>query len=103
MSDHQDGVIITVKEQANGDLRSLHEPGRVSAALKLLAAQIDRSPGEWRIVCISTPSTIRGDLGIAKNSPRSQRGYVEALLLSRIDRLDLLDPTIVPRWPSKYR
>jgi hypothetical protein len=100
------GVIVTVREQRSRELRSLHEPGKRIEALRAVCARIDRLPGEWKIVCYSTPEMIEGDLRgpRLKRHPGGKGSYLEnpeALALARIRRLDLLDPALAERRRSK--
>lgn len=91
------GVIVTVRLHPTGELRSLHEPGLRIEALRAIADKLDRAAGDWKIVCYSTPQTILGDMkGLRSvNDPkRPAIGAVESVALGKIDRLDLLDPSI---------
>lgn len=65
-------------------------------ALRAIIADLDETPGDWRIVCISTPVTIyrdmHGDRPVREpGAPLPEVGY-----LSKLRRLDLLPPPSFP-------
>jgi hypothetical protein len=95
--DRDAGVIITAKEQTTGVLRTLHEPGSRLQALYAVIERLDRMPGDWKIICYSNPDTIYSDLKLGPH----RGGTVEQMILSRIDRLDLLDPSLDNGYPSR--
>jgi hypothetical protein len=105
------GVIVTLKSQRTGKLFSLHVSGKRLDALRHIAAVIDQAEEDWRVICYSTPETIRQDLK-GKREKRGGRYHdkdkrladnVEAHALSRIGRKDLLDPSLYRSDQSHYR
>lgn len=95
------GVIVTVREQKSGALRSLHEPGLRGPALYEVCKRIDRLPGDWKVVGYSTPSTVRSDLhgsrdtnSLSKQGSSNGNNSVERTALAKVRRLDLLDPRL---------
>jgi hypothetical protein len=105
------GIVVTLRAQDNGDLRSAHVPGHAVGALRFVAAWIDLQDREWRLLSYSTPYTIATDLagGRIDMSVRAERSTAtisgggretrtkarpERIALGRIGRLDLLDPSL---------
>lgn len=104
------GVLVVLREQRTHRQRVEHLTGKVGDSLKVLAAEIDRlheQDEDWRVSCISSPSTIYRDLQGARGLPGEERfsqdgdpiltlSYeaqtVEAAYLGKIGRLDLLEP-----------
>lgn len=97
------GINVTLRRQDTRELHSLHIPGKRMEALQHLADLIDHSGIDWRLLSYSTPQTIGGDLAKKRiqqaetGSDRDMPTYlssIEANMLGRIRRLDLLDPQI---------
>jgi hypothetical protein len=97
------GIIVTLRRQDTLELHSLHIPGLRGEALQIVAEMIDRSGVDWRVLSYSTPDTIAGDLAKKRiqqpkdGSTRRMPTYlssIEANMLGRIKRLDLLDPAL---------
>jgi hypothetical protein len=96
------GIIVTLRRQDTLELFSMHVAGLRGEALRHLAALIDHSGVDWRVLCYSTPQLIEGDIKQRravqqKSETRRTFTYLntpEASALARIDRLDLLDPAI---------
>lgn len=82
------GVTVIVREQTSGDLMTMTNAGPAHKALALLCASIDKLPGDWKIVTVSTPGSIYGDLQGATDPERS--ASPEKRMLAKIGRLDLL-------------
>lgn len=102
----EEGIIVTLRDQQSRELYSLHVPGFKQDALRHVAEIIDGSGRDWRLLCYSTPALIAGDL----SGPRLQattKGTIphtdcpEAQALSKIKRLDLLDPALDRGWQRK--
>lgn len=95
------GVIVTLREQSSMRVYAMHVPGLRGAALEQVAAWCDAQPLDWRLLCYSTPLTIRRDLDGSRTQRNGQPrevdalGNVEATALARIGRSDLLDPELV--------
>lgn len=83
------GVTITAYELGTGRMVTISALGPVTDRARELCERIDELEGDWRVLTISTPSTIYGDL-------QGERGeYLatpERRLLGSIARLDLLMP-----------
>lgn len=64
-------------------------------ALLSIARELDERPARWRVVCISSPSTILGDLRGREHEhgygDTTQLSVPEARMLGAIGRLDLLE------------
>jgi hypothetical protein len=97
------GITVTLRRQDTLELHSLCIPGLRGEALQIVADMIDRSGIDWRLVSYSTPETIAGDLAKKRiqqpktGSTRRMPTYlssIEANMLGRIKRLDLLDPAL---------
>ena len=97
------GITVTLRRQDTLELHSMHVPGKRMEALRHLAALIDRSGVDWKIFSYSTPETIAGDLAkkrVQEPDPDAERRMptyiqsIEANVLGRIKRLDLLDPAL---------
>lgn len=101
----QFGVIVTAREIETGSVRTLHESGLRTEALRIICTRLDALEGEWRIVSCSTPETIRRDLQGHRLQKVGRRvGHVdfpERNLLGHIGRLDLLDVSECAHRPSK--
>jgi hypothetical protein len=99
------GVIVTVREQTTGVMRTLHVAGKAGDALRTVCARVDAWDGDWRVVCYSTPQTVLGDLqGARARFGAGQGGHVdcpEATMLARIGRIDLLDPALDHGHPGR--
>lgn len=107
------GVTVTCRNQTNGMLLTIHRPGLVWQSLRAVCRNLDKMDGEWLIVAISTPRTIVADLkGRADPERRHEgdagdpgmadyeidaRAKIEKLMLAKIGRVDLLEPTPKPR------
>lgn len=105
-SERHYGVIVTCVHDDGPPAWTFHVPGGSGDALRSACAMIDaRGPG-WRIVSISSPTSVHRDLqgtrdrGTAMNEPSGNadgltyddpRGY-ELMMLRRIGRRDLLAP-----------
>jgi hypothetical protein len=92
------GVIVTLRRQDTRELYSLHVPGKRYEALQWIAAKIDASGQDWKVLCYSSPQTIVGDMhGKRLTQDKYGRAILdnpEARLLGAIKRLDLLDPSL---------
>ena len=66
-----DGVSITFREQQTGNLRTITRRGcAIREAVRSLCADVDLWEGDWKVQCISTPTTIWRDLqGIREYQP----------------------------------
>lgn len=89
------GVIGTMREQTTGARFSLHEIGTKRVAVNRIAEWCDKQAGDWRVLSLSTPATVLGDLTQSRVSIHDgQEGNVqspERQLLGFIGRTDLLD------------
>jgi hypothetical protein len=93
------GIIVTLRRQDTGELHAMHIPGKKDEALRHMAALIDRSGVDWRLLCYSSKQTIEGDLAkrrVVRTKPGmpAQLVAIEAMALGRIRRKDLLDPSV---------
>lgn len=84
------GIIVTLRCQRDGHTITLHVPGKRLDALRYIAKAIDRSQGDWCVLCYSTPETVLGDL----QGMRDNNEPPEVNALAAIERLDLLDPKV---------
>jgi len=93
----QVGVIVTVRELETGTRLVLHEPGNPTQALAEVCDRLDALPGEWRVICLSTPATIHRDLqGTRLREGDDLLELPERPALARVGRLDLLDASLLP-------
>ena len=87
------GVIVSVRHQQTGQMRSLHEPGRAREALARACERVTAMGDEWRIVSISTPPSIYRDLqGIRVRERR--RGFLKTEEIKSRSRVDDPRPEI---------
>jgi len=92
------GVIVTARELQTGERLVLHEEGTTTEGMRAVIARLDKLPGDWRVLCLCTPVTIFRDL----QGTRLVEGKRDALVipereaLSRIGRIDRLDPSLLP-------
>lgn len=82
------GVIVTAREQTTGDMLTLTRPGLATEALANLCRVLDRLEGVWKIVTVSTPRVILGDL---QGAAGGRQHTPEAVLLGTIGRQDMLE------------
>lgn len=83
------GVTLTVREQETLKVEAFCVNGPVMSALKEACDRIDAAEGDWKIVSISTPSSIFRDL---QGAHSKNRATPEQERLGRIGRADLLEP-----------
>lgn len=93
------GVIVTIRNQGTDERLSLHEPGLRLDALRQVVARVDAMGGDWRVICYSTPLTILSDMqgqrALMRIDGQAHPHHpIEATVLSRVKRLDLLDPSL---------
>jgi hypothetical protein len=109
------GAIVTARNQRTGYLWSRAEPYCATRdALRMLVSELRRRNAkgeEWRIVTISTPTTIRDDLrrtpalssGPGRTAGKRSGERPEVRLLRAVDALDLLEERppkrIIPGLP----
>lgn len=85
------GGIVTIREQTTDRREVLHCEGK--GWLERIVEDIDALEGDWRIVTISTPTTIYRDLQGTRAHPWTSSSQLpEPFMLGPLDRLDLLDP-----------
>jgi hypothetical protein len=100
------GVIVTVREQTTGQLHTFHEVGQAKRAMLTVADLVDAMEGDWKIVALSTPTSIfrdlqglRGELAASAIAPHralSDPRTNEMMMLGLIGRMDLLQPLRSP-------
>ena len=95
------GCIVTLADLVSGQTHTMHVPGMRRDALRFVVRWCDLAPGDWRVLCYSTPSTILADLTGARaslgNGPHHASGITvapEVVVLGSIGRLDLLHPSL---------
>lgn len=89
---HDDGVIVTMREQGSGELNTITRPGKPEQALRDICVLIDGAAGDWRIVTISTPNMIYRDLRADRERDSDHRvDPPEQAILNKIGRCDLLE------------
>jgi hypothetical protein len=86
------GCIVTLRDQATGDMRSMHVPGLRRDALRFIVRCIDVDVRDWRVYSYSTPTTILADMS-GRMGYAPERGP-EFMALKSIGRIDLLDPSL---------
>jgi hypothetical protein len=85
----EDGITVFC-ENPEGDQRwSSRSDMSPRVALRDIAREIDSWDGEWRVIVVSSPTTIWTDI-----HGRRENATPEANLLSAIGRLDLCHPRI---------
>ena len=93
-----DGVTVTAREQATDERIVLHRTG--SDALRQVCDVLDEREGDWRVLTISTPTTIYRDLqGTRYRAWGDSTQCPEPHMLGIIGRKDLLDPFHDPALP----
>jgi hypothetical protein len=91
------GVIVTAREQETDERIVLHKSGTTTEALLAVADDLDAREGVWRILTISTPTTVYRDLqGTRLQVRHDHLERPEHWWLARINRRDLMDPSIFP-------
>jgi hypothetical protein len=98
----RDGILVTLREQTSGHLKTVHETGPTREALERVCDYTESLEGDWKIVSVSTPGSIFRDLQgrrgqhedarHEKNGGFSDPRTTEWNSLGRIGRLYLLQP-----------
>lgn len=97
------GCIVTLREQTTRQMQCRHLPGAHKTSLADLGVELDASPEDWKVVCISTPRSVFRDLqGTRNRTQYERRDSQDAIswdprehernLLSKAGRVDLLEP-----------
>jgi hypothetical protein len=93
------GVTATLREQDMRDVRTIVRAGYVRDALQEIVDWCDEHEGDWRVLCLSTPRTIREDLRGYRVRQRwdgvAHTVCPEANMLGHVARKDLLDPSLL--------
>lgn len=100
------GIIATLRNMTDGRMKSMHETGPFVTSVSKIAATCDALGPEWRIVSLSSPTSIFRDLQGTRNQRigdgTRQASYdprtAECKLLGKIKRLDLLAPLANPGY-----
>ena len=97
-----DGITVTLREQTTGDMHTVVERGHVKDALSRVCHYADVLEGDWKIVSISTPSSIYRDLhghrgqhreeGKDRDGSYADPRSAEVNMLGQIGRVDMLQP-----------
>lgn len=96
------GVIVTAREQQTGRVKTMHQIGAPTGAIHEVVETLDSMEGDWKVVSISTPASIYRDLqggrSVRADDQYEHRPHLsdprttEVSMLSRLGRLDLLEP-----------
>lgn len=82
------GCIVTAKNLGTGVERSFHREGPMREALAAICDILDGLDGDWRVVCISTPTSIYRDLQGSRNPAE----YAEETMYGREYRKNDFSP-----------
>lgn len=92
------GLIATLREQVTDERMVLHCEGSKREGMREVAAWCDTHDGDWRVLSVSTPASVLGDLrGRWSLALRKRYGDFENVasperqVCGQIGRLDLLD------------
>jgi hypothetical protein len=92
------GVTATLREQTTRATATVLFSGLLKETMRAVAAECDCRDGDWRVLCLSTPNTIKEDLKGYRVRQRwggvSRTVFPEHQMLGRIGRIDLLDPSL---------
>lgn len=100
------GATVTFRRDDDGELVTVvRERMGVEAAILAAIEEIEQQPGDWKVQSISTPGTIWRDLQGIREGGGAPGGFQnetsgpvrpspspEAVMLSRLGRMDLYDP-----------
>jgi len=107
------GYLVSLVRPADGEERTIHVVGTAWGAMTEMLNVIARWEGDWRVRCISSPSTIYRDLdgsrrpmGVYRQTGRTFDPFqIERWMLAQVGRTDLLEEPTVParsgRWARK--
>jgi hypothetical protein len=104
------GCICTLRNEDTGEYRTLQRNGFRKDALIAIAEWCDQTPGDWKVVSYSTPSTIVADMHGGRSAvfdrqqtTESKMELPEVRVLGAIGRFDLVAPELIAHTDHEAR